>query len=226
MTATCVILDIGGVLELTPETGWVQRWEERLGLPLGTVHERMHDVWRAGSVGGISEREVNEQVAARLGLDGPQVEAFMGDLWGEYLGAPNVELINYVRGLRGTCRLGILSNSFVGARERETALYQFDELVEQIVYSHELGIEKPDLRAFEAVCASLDVRPESCLFIDDVAVNIEAAQAAGMQAHLFEDNARTFRRIGAHLDGKLSGLGGPRSDDVGLAGLHRLPARH
>ncbi|WP_353946899.1 HAD family phosphatase [Streptomyces sp. HUAS MG91] len=200
MTATCVILDIGGVLEITPETGWVQRWEERLALPLGTVHERMRDVWRAGSIGHISEHDVGWEVASRLGLDAPQVESFMADLWAEYLGAPNEELIAYVRGLRGSCTLGILSNSFVGARERETALYQFDELVEEIVYSHEIGMEKPDLRAFEAACDSLKVRPENCLFIDDVAVNVDAAQAAGMQAHLFEDNATTIVRIAAHLE--------------------------
>ncbi|MET9654300.1 HAD family phosphatase [Streptomyces sp. NPDC006460] len=200
MTATCVILDIGGVLEITPDTGWVQRWEERLELPAGTVNERMREVWHAGSVGSISERDVHVQVAARLGLDAHQVEGFMADLWTEYLGTPNEELIDYVRGLRGSCRLGILSNSFVGARERETALYRFDELVEQIVYSHEIGIEKPDLRAFEAACLSLDVRPENCLYIDDVAVNIEAARAAGMQGHLFEDNARTIDRIAAHVN--------------------------
>ncbi|MEU1406617.1 HAD family phosphatase [Streptomyces sp. NPDC005728] len=200
MTATCVILDIGGVLEITPKTGWVQRWEERLELPLGTVNERMHDVWRAGSVGSISEREVHDQVAARLCLDSLQVEAFMADLWAEYLGTPNEELITHVRGLRGSCRLGILSNSFVGAREREMALYHFDELVEQIVYSHEIGVGKPDLRAFDAACAGLDVRPENCLFIDDVAVNVEAAQAAGMQAHLFEGNAGTITRIATHLN--------------------------
>ncbi|WP_333773473.1 HAD-IA family hydrolase [Streptomyces sp. IBSBF 3136] len=199
MIATCIILDIGGVLEITPRTGWGQRWEERLELPRGAVNERMRDVWRAGSVGSISERDVHEQVAARLGLDAGQVEAFMADLWTEYLGTPNAELIDYVRGLRGTCRLGILSNSFVGARQRECALYHFDELVEQIVYSHEIGIGKPDLRSFEAACAGLGVVAENCLFIDDVAVNIEAAEAAGMQGHLFEDNARTITRIEAHL---------------------------
>lgn len=200
MTATCVILDIGGVLEITPDTGWVQRWEERLELPAGTVNERMRDVWHAGSVGSVSERDVHEQVAARLGLDARQVEGFMADLWTEYLGTPNEELIDYVRGLRGSCRLGILSNSFVGARERETALYRFDDLVERIVYSHEIGIGKPDLRAFEAACVSLDARPENCLFVDDVAVNVEAARAAGMQGHLFEDNARTIDRIAAHVN--------------------------
>ncbi|MFD6349219.1 HAD family hydrolase [Streptomyces roseolus] len=200
MTEACVILDIGGVLEFTPDTGWVQRWEERLELPRGTVNARMHDVWRAGSVGSIGERDVREQAAARLGLDAPQVDAFMADLWEEYLGTPNDELIAFLRGLRGRCRLGILSNSFVGARERETSLYRFDELVERIVYSHEIGIEKPDPRAFGAVCDAMGVRPEDCLFVDDVTVHVEAARATGMQAHLFEDNARTIARIAAHLD--------------------------
>ncbi|NML51670.1 HAD-IA family hydrolase [Streptomyces sp. R302] len=201
MTETCVILDVGGVLEFTPDTGWVQRWEERLELPRGTVHARMHDIWQAGSVGSIGEQGVHAQVAVRLGLDAAQVDAFMADLWTEYLGTPNVELIDHLRGLRGSCGLGILSNSFVGARERETTLYHFDELVEQIVYSHELGIEKPDPRAFEAACAAMGARPEACLFIDDAAVNVEAARATGMQAHLFEDNARTITRIAAHLTG-------------------------
>ncbi|WP_030674950.1 HAD-IA family hydrolase [Streptomyces sp. NRRL B-1347] len=199
MTATCVILDIGGVLELTPETGWARRWEARLELPPGAVHERMRDVWRAGSVGSISEREVHAQVAARLALTEPQVTAFMAGLWTEYLGTPNEELIAYVRRLRGRCRLGILSNSFVGAREREAALYHFDDLVEQIVYSHEIGIEKPDPRAFEAACASLAAGPENCLFIDDAAANVEAARAVGMQAHLHEANAETIARIAAHV---------------------------
>ncbi|MGW7272012.1 HAD family hydrolase [Streptomyces sp. NPDC054864] len=199
MTETCVILDIGGVLEITPETGWVQRWETRLKMSPGTVHERMRDVWRAGSVGSISEPAVREQISARLGLDGPETEAFMADLWTEYLGTPNEDLITYLRGLQGRCRLGILSNSFVGARERETTLYRFDDWAEQIVYSHEIGIEKPDPRALEAACAGLNARPEDCLFIDDVALNVEAARATGMQAHQFEDNARTITRIAAHL---------------------------
>lgn len=200
MDSRCVILDIGGVLEITPKTGWVGRWEQRLGLAAGAVSRQMGEVWQAGRVGAVSEREVREQVADRLGLDAPQVEAFMGDLWAEYLGTPNEELIAYVRGLRSRCRLGILSNSFVGARERETAAYRFGELVEQILYSHEIGVCKPDPRAFEVACARLEVRPGDCLFVDDVAVNVEAAREAGMQAHVFKDNAKVVARIADHLN--------------------------
>ncbi|GGT80190.1 hypothetical protein GCM10010272_25580 [Streptomyces lateritius] len=117
--------------------------------------------------GGIGEDEVRARVATDLGLDASQVDAFMADLWHEHLGTPNDELIGYVRGLRRRCTPGIPSNSFGGARERETASYHFDELVEHIVHSHEIGINKPDPRAFHLTCDRLGVRPEDCLFIDD-----------------------------------------------------------
>ncbi|PJE94278.1 hydrolase [Streptomyces carminius] len=199
MRARCVVLDIGGVLEITPATGWQQDWERRLGLPVGTVDRRLGEVWRAGSTGAIDEEGVRARVAAELGLDAPRVDAFMTDLWAEYLGSPNEELIACVRDLRPHCRLGILSNSFVGARERETEAYRFDELVEEIVYSHEVGVCKPDPAAYALVCARLEVRPEDCLFVDDVAANVDAAREAGMRGHLFEDNARTIARISTHL---------------------------
>lgn len=139
MNARCLILDIGGVLELTPRTGWLTRWDEHLGLPPGTADERLADVWEAGEIGTITENEVREQVAARLDLGPVDTESFLADLWDEYLGTPNTELIDYVAGLRPRCRLGILSNSFAGARELETAAYGFDRLVDEVVYSHETG---------------------------------------------------------------------------------------
>lgn len=201
MDTRCVILDIGGVLEITPETGWLRRWDERLGLAPGTADGRLTDVWAAGAVGAVGEAEVHEQVAARLGLGPVEVDSFMAELWRAYLGTPNTELIDFVAELRPRCRLGILSNSFVGARRHEADLYGFDTLVDEIVYSHEIGVCKPDPRAFAIACARLEVRAGDCLFVDDFPPNIEAARAAGLRAHLFEGNAETVARINAHLDG-------------------------
>ncbi|MET7641926.1 HAD-IA family hydrolase [Streptomyces sp. NPDC005438] len=92
----------------------------------------------------------------------------------------------------------MLSNSFVGARERETARYHFDELVDVIVYARETGIGKPDPRAHAAVCARLGVRPEDRLLVDDLAVTVRAARAVGMAGHMFEDDAGTIARMWAH----------------------------
>lgn len=195
----CIIFDIGGVLEVTPATGWERGWEQRLGLPAGAVNQRLAHVWRAGSVGAISEQEVSTQVSVVLGLDVTLTGKFMADLWAEYLGSPNRELIVHLRDLRPRCTLGILSNSFVGARERVEERYHFGELVDQIIYSHEIGVSKPDRRTFEMTCTRLGVRAEDCLFLDDVAGNVQAARAVGMQGLLFQDNAQAMARIADHL---------------------------
>ncbi|GAA2490386.1 hypothetical protein Ahu01nite_020870 [Winogradskya humida] len=192
MTKRALILDIGGVLEITPATGWGERWEHRLGLPAGDLNTRFAGLWHAGSIGTVTEAEVSRRIGDELGIDpGP----FMADLWEQYLGTGNEELITYVRGLQGRCRLGILSNSFVGAREREDAAYGFSSLVDEILYSHEIGVEKPDPAAFTAACERLATAPADCLFVDDHAPNIEAARASGLQAVLFEDNELTIARI-------------------------------
>ena len=123
--------------------------ETRLGLPAGELNERMHDAWAGGSIGTITEDAVHQALRDRLGLDERQVAAFMADIWREYLGTPNTELIEYARQLRPRYRTGILSNSFVGTREKEQAAYGFEDLVRRHRLSARGGDEQarcPDLR--------------------------------------------------------------------------------
>jgi putative hydrolase of the HAD superfamily len=113
MVIRAVVFDIGGVLEITPDLGVIPMWEARLGLLAGELGERMHDAFAGGSIGTITEDDVHQALKDRLGLDDQQVAAFMADIWHEYLGTPNTELIEYARRLRPRYRTGILSNSFV-----------------------------------------------------------------------------------------------------------------
>lgn len=119
----------------------------------------------------------------------------MADMWVQYLGAGNTELIEYARGLRLRYRTGILSNSFVGAREREQDAYGFEDLVDEIVYSHEAGMSKPDPRIYELTCARLDVRPEEMLFLDDMDFAVAGAREAGIHAIHYRDNAQAIIEI-------------------------------
>ena len=194
-----VVFDIGGVLEITPDLGIDRRWETRLGLPAGEMAERMHDVWLAGSLGTITLQDVHQAITDRLGLDERQVAAFMADLWREYLGTANTELIEYARGLRPRYRTGILSNSFVGAREREQAAYGFEDLVDEIVYSHEAGMSKPDRRIYALVCSRLNVRHDETVFVDDNDVCVAGAREAGIHAVRYQDNAQAIAEIGKLL---------------------------
>jgi epoxide hydrolase-like predicted phosphatase len=199
MTIQAVVFDIGGVIEITPSLGVTERWEPLLGLGAGQLNQRMADIWRDGGTGAISEADVHQALADRLGLDQRQAEEFMGWVWREYLGSANTELIEYARRLRPRYRTGILSNSFVGAREREQAAYGFAGLVDEIVYSHECGLSKPDPASYALTCERLGVAAARTLFIDDVELNVAAARQAGLHAVLYADNAQVIRDIEAAL---------------------------
>jgi putative hydrolase of the HAD superfamily len=74
----------------------------------------MTDVWSAGAIGAISEAEVHQELRDRLRLSPDQADAIMDDMWRQYLGTANTELIEYARQLHPTYRTGVLSNSMVG----------------------------------------------------------------------------------------------------------------
>jgi epoxide hydrolase-like predicted phosphatase len=195
MTIQAVVFDIGGVLEINRDLGVTGMWESRLGLGPGELNERMADVWRGGSIGMISEDDVRQAVRECLGLDGGPLAEFMSDIWREYLGTANTELIGYVRQLRPRCRTGILSNSFVGAREREQAAYGFEDLVDVIIYSHECGMSKPDPGIYALTCERLQVEPAQTVFLDDSEPCVEGARQAGIHAVLFQDNSQAIGDI-------------------------------
>jgi putative hydrolase of the HAD superfamily len=80
-----------------------------------------------------------------------------------------------------------LSNSFVGAREREQEAHRFDEVCDVIVYSHEEGFLKPDPRIYRVACNRLGVAVEAVVLLDDAQEN-----AIGMNAILFENNRQAI----------------------------------
>ena len=195
MTIQAVVFDIGGVLEITPDLGVTRMWESRLGLGPGELDKRMYDVWHAGSIGTISEHDVHQAVTERLGLDRWQLAEFMADIWREYLGTANAELIEYARGLRRRYRTGIVSNSFVGAREREQAAYGFEDLVDEIIYSHECGMRKPDPGIYALACERLQAGPAQMVLLDDSGPCVDGARRAGIHAVLYHDNTQAVRDI-------------------------------
>jgi epoxide hydrolase-like predicted phosphatase len=192
-----VIFDIGGVLELNPRTGWEQRWATRLGLDVTRLLDRIQPIWRQGDIGALDLTEVEHQTAAELMLDEPTLRALMDDLWAEYLGTLNEPLADYFAGLRPRYRTGILSNSFVGAREREQAAYGFEDMCDVVVYSHEEGLKKPDRRFYEIACARLRVQPAEAIFLDDVPACVDGAGRAGMTAIRFRNNDQAIGELEA-----------------------------
>jgi putative hydrolase of the HAD superfamily len=59
-----------------------------------------------------------------------------------------------------------------------------DRMVDELVLSCQVGVAKPQPAIFEVALARLGVPPESALFVDDRAENVESARRLGLQALL------------------------------------------
>jgi putative hydrolase of the HAD superfamily len=202
VTIRAIILDIGGVLEITPDPqmkGLIKRWGERLHLKPGELAERIESMGDSGALGTCTESEWLHSLRAVSGMNQTQCDDFMADFWNEYLGEPNVELTEFITTLRPRYKIALLSNSFLGAREREQERYGFQDLTDLIIYSHEVGLAKPDQRIYELTCERLGLPPHETIFLDDHAPNITAAREFGMKAVLFGDTGKAIAEVQSHL---------------------------
>ncbi len=194
-----IVFDIGGVLEYTEPMTFDDHWEEELGLEKGAMVNRMIETWKGGSIGTVTLEEVHQKMAETFGMSASQIHDYMEEMWGAYLGTLNQELYDYFKSLRPKYQTAILSNSFVGAREREEEAYKFSEICDFIIYSHEVGLQKPDPAIYALTCERLGLPPEKVIFLDDREDLIEAAKASGMQGVVFRDNAQSIAEIEALL---------------------------
>ncbi|WP_433265255.1 HAD-IA family hydrolase [Actinosynnema sp. CS-041913] len=57
---------------------------------------------------------------------------------------------------------------------------EWQDLFDVVVTSGEVGFAKPDRRIYLLAAERLGLAPETCVFVDDLAVNVRGAAAAGM----------------------------------------------
>lgn len=183
MAIKAVVLDIGGVLEIIDDSIFPGPWPAQLGLTAVGFAERLDGLSGNPGVGEVTWPEVLQHWRTRLGLDDAGADAIATDFWRWYVGTLDQPLFDWFAAQRAHRRTGILSNSGPGARERERH-HGFEDITDDIVYSHEVGLMKPDARVFELTARRLGVQPPQVLFLDDVAENVAAAQAAGWHAVL------------------------------------------
>jgi putative hydrolase of the HAD superfamily len=68
-----------------------------------------------------------------------------------------------------------------------------------IIYSHEVGIAKPERHIYELTCERLDVQPAEMIFLDNLEPNVAAAREVGIHAILFQETAQAIADIQACL---------------------------
>jgi HAD superfamily hydrolase (TIGR01509 family) len=191
-----VVLDIGSVLEVIDESLFPGPFEARQGLPPGGFRARLRDDPPPGDpdIGGITEAEMLAHWQRTFSLDDAELALLTDEFWRWYVGTVDQRLYDWLGALRPRLRTALLSNSCVGAREHESR-WGFEAVTDDIVYSDEVGLLKPDPAIYRLTQDRLGVQPEEIVFLDDRPDNVEAAARVGWHAILHTGTAQGIAAV-------------------------------
>ena len=106
-------------------------------------------------------------------------------------------LLEYAKKLKGLYRIHLLTDTVDLGRNRWVS--KVDGHFENVFMSHVEKLRKPDKKAFLNALRKMRAKPEECVFVDDVAANVEAASRLGMRGVLFKSVDKLkedFARLG------------------------------
>jgi epoxide hydrolase-like predicted phosphatase len=203
-----VLFDFGGVFTPSPFDGARSygaqigaRPERVLELVFGPYHEDTDHPWHRLERGEIALADARDAIVALGRAEGIDADPFK--LFASMASGPrgaHEAMIERARGVvaRGY-RTALVTNNIVEFRASWRKMLPADELFQVIVDSSEVRMRKPNPAIFRHALERLgDVAPQECLFLDDAASNVEAAERLGMRGVLVKsDLADAFAALDA-----------------------------
>jgi epoxide hydrolase-like predicted phosphatase len=205
-----LIVDWGGVLTM-PIHAAIGRWLKVTGVDqdhYGTVVRRwveplpgeispVHRLER----GELAVEDFEHLLSAALALEGSTVEArgLVGKMFADLAIYEDSMTSLVTRARAAGIRTGLLSNSWGNEYDRT----DWHEMFDAVVISGEVGMRKPEPGIFELAVDRMGLPADECVFIDDMAHNIVAAEQAGLVGIVHQ----TFDETAAELEALFPGAG-------------------
>lgn len=104
------------------------------------------------------------------------------DDFARWSAGPVAGSVELVRSLRGTIRMGCLSNTNPVHWRQHLDRWGLVDDFDWTFVSHELGMMKPDPAIFDHVVRAIGTNADRILFLDDSDEHVRAARASGMRA--------------------------------------------
>lgn len=193
-----IIFDMGNVLlAFSPQT-YIKTVTADESIASAVLKELFYGrEWQELDAGAISEEDAVEQVVQRIPGYVQYVRNAMEN-WHTCLTPINgmPETIKRLKD-RGY-KIYLLSNTslrFIKFKNEVEMFKNFDGFIA----SAQEKMVKPNKEIYDCLCKRFNLKPGECIFIDDLQANIEGAENAGLQTHLFlgaEELCGFFERNG------------------------------
>ena len=205
-----VIFDVGGVLAANGRhSDFARRFppehaEQITRIIVGDYSLDGDHPWHRLERGEITleeNRRLNRIAFAEAGIELPPPPPGGAPMIVFAASEPMVELVKELRA--GGIRLGVLTNNVLEFRENWRSIMPFDEMFDDIVDSHEVGLRKPNPAIYQLALARLGAEAGRTAFLDDVATNVSAAERVGIRGVLVDEDPTeaisTTRRLAGFI---------------------------
>lgn len=174
---TTLIFDFAGVI--ASDGYWL--WFEKNVPNLDRHRSALKELSILADSAAIFESEFIKRISQTIGF--PEEKIRNGILAHIII---NKKIVNLIRSARQkNYKIGLLTNFIAQWLRPILEINQLNELFDAILISSEHRLIKPQREAFEKILQMLAATPENTLFIDDRAVNVNAARNLGLDAIQF-----------------------------------------
>lgn len=193
MSVTAVIFDFGGVVTTSPFEAF-NRMEAERGLPRDLIRRINAADPDANAWARFERAEIDAATFDRLFAEeasGYGYELRGGDVLALLAGDIRPRMVSAIDWLRKhRFRLGCITNNVPTGKgagmmldaERAAEVASILSRFDQVIESSKVGIRKPDPRIYAMMVDALSVRPDECVYLDDLGINCKPAAAMGMVA--------------------------------------------
>lgn len=180
-----IIFDCFGVLSLQ------NTWQTFLdGLPPEVDEDALHELNHRYDSGELTRDAFITAIKQQTGRVPVEVEQLPPGHNGK-----NRELLTYIKTLKPTFKLGVLSNIASSWITDQLLDSEEQALFDDMVLSYQVGMTKPNPVVYHLVCQRLGVDETETIMIDDIATYIEAAERVGMHGIVYESPRQVQRDI-------------------------------
>lgn len=218
MAVEAVIWDFGGVFTSSPFEAF-NRFEAERGLPKDLIRRvnasNPHDnAWALFERNEIDAARFDELFLVESTALGHPVRG--SEVLPLINGTVRPRMVAALKACKQRFKVGCITNNVVSEhspgleteQQAAGAMGQIMPLFDAIIESSKAGVRKPDPRIYLMMCELLDVKPQACVYLDDLGINCKPAAQLGMTAIkvLGEDQALTdlSRATGLTFDAEVA----------------------
>ena len=207
MAIEAVIWDFGGVFTSSPFEAF-GRYEAEKGLPKDLIRKVNStnpdtNAWALFERNEIDAKGFDELFLAESTALGHPVPG--ADVLPLLSGHLRPQMVAALKACKAHFKVGCITNNMVthhspgaDAPQRAAgAMGQVMPLFDHIIKSSKAGVRKPDPKIYLMMCEALEVKPEACVYLDDLGINCKPAAALGMRAIKVVDVAQTLAELAA-----------------------------